>query len=145
MNEIIVLPNIPRDQIIFKRFKYIYYSQLKSALSYRCTEYRSDFKCPALLQVSNDLQSIVSSMHEHNHTPLFPVEVDILVEIQRLKKMTGTSMEEIKRLYDSIYSNLDSKYGRISLNPFWKPWSTIRSTFHKIHQKNKGWFVFKLL
>ena len=85
--------------------------------------------------INDEIQSINC---EHNHLPMFEVEAEYLTSVHQLKQVCSSiSIQEVKRRYEQIHQHLDQKYGRKILTPYWRSWSSIRTTFNKIQSTNK--------
>ena len=136
MSQLIALST---TQIIVENFKYQFDSrQAVKTRHFNCV-FNKELKCQATIDTDLEVKTIVRKKDNHNHLPMFPVESDLMKEINSLKIATPTlCINEIKRRYNLIYEQLSTKHSRNLLNPFWKDWSRMNSTFKKILVKHQG-------
>ena len=101
--------------------------------------YRDEVRCPAVITIDAEMKKILAQNDNHNHEPMLPIESEYLIEIHDLKNIApDLCINEVKRRFELIYTKLDTKHGRKLISPFWKPWSSLRSTFQKIVKKSQG-------
>ena len=135
-NKIVYL-NESKSQLVCNSYKFQFDSRPRSNGSryFHCVEHK-DLKCAVTISLKND--EIASMNGKHNHKPMFAVEEEYLVSVQHLKQIcSSVSMQEVKSRYEAIHSQLDKKYGTEILTPFWRSWSSIRTTFSKIQSTSK--------
>lgn len=133
------LIGLSTTQIIVDNFKYQFDSRQAAKTRHFNCVFNKECKCQATIDTDLEMKTIVRKKDSHNHLAMFPVESELLIEINSLKIATPSlCMTEIKRRYSLIYEQLSTKYGRILLNPFWKDWSRMNSTFKKILVKHQG-------
>lgn len=132
-----------KKQFVYNCHKYQFDSRPRANGSriFNCIEFKQ-LKCPNSMTLIND--EIQSINCEHNHLPMFEDEVEYLTSVHQLKQVCSSiSLQEVKRRYEQIHQHLDQKYGRKILTPYWRSWSSIRTTFNKIQSTNKCEIIAK--
>ena len=130
--------NEKKTQLVYSNFKYHHDCKLRKDGSrfYRCVDYK-EYRCPATLIINVE---VFTKKHEHNHLPMFPIAAEYLISVERLKQSIVTCLTitniEIKRQYDQIYTQLDTKYSRELINPHWKSRAEVRVTLTRLNKKN---------